>query len=55
MSKAKRMMITLYEAMEDLYLLSLLDFLVGTMSSHFTTQVQSYLNPTLTTIHSIQS
>jgi hypothetical protein len=34
------MMVSLYEAMEDLYLLSHVSFLVGTMSSHFSTQAR---------------
>ena len=48
-SQARRMMVSLYEAMEDLYLLSHVSFLVGTMSSHFSTQARQ--NPLTSLLH----
>ena len=39
LSLAKRLMRALFEALEDMYLLSLMDFFVGTLSSHYSTHV----------------
>ena len=39
MSLARRLMRALFEALEDMYLLSLMDFFVGTLSSHYSTHV----------------
>ena len=39
LSLAKRLMRSLVEALEDMYLLSLMDYFVGTLSSHYSTHI----------------